>query len=150
MPFNLWHDSGQRYWSDLNMTSDFLEASGEKKVICSSEKAIIFSFVLVGKICRCEEANVQGRMGESAQQGSWQEVKMGKNNDLYDIHEQLNHTSPETWRIFGWSSYRSQKISLTVKASLCFLSLTQQSQLCGFMPYLWIYVETPLNSTTNF
>lgn len=39
-------------------------------------------------------------MGESAQQRSWQEVKMGKNKDLYDIHEQLNHTSPETWRIF--------------------------------------------------
>ena len=89
-------------------------------------------------------------MGESAQQWSWQEVKMGKNNDLYDIHEQLNYTSPETWRIFGWSSYRSQKISLTVKASLRFLSLMQQSQLCGFMPYPWIYVETPLNSTTKF
>ena len=40
-------------------------------------------------------------MGESAQQRSWQEVKMGENNDLYDIHEQLNHTSSETWRIFG-------------------------------------------------
>lgn len=89
-------------------------------------------------------------MGESAQQRSWQEVKMGENNDLYDIHEQLNHTSSETWCIFGWSSYRSQKISLTVKASLRFLSLMQQSQLCGFMPYLRIYVETPPNSTTNF
>ena len=85
------------------MTSDFLEASGgkKKKVICSSEKAIIFSFDLVGKICRCEEENFQGGMGESAQQRSWQEVKMGENNDLYDIHEQLNHTSSETWRIFG-------------------------------------------------
>ena len=140
----------QRYWSDLNMTSNFLEASKEKKVICSSEKAVIFSFYLVGKICRCEDKNFKGRMGESAQQRSWQEVKMGKNKDLYDIHEELNHTSPETWSIFGWSSYRSQKISLIVKASLHFLSLMQQSQLCGFMPYIWINIETPLISTTNF